>query len=456
MTGYASVDGQNTMIAYSRFTTVGLFILLSGGGLANRADLAIGAEPTKPPMTVVTLARVARRQVAAEATLVATVRPLRTSVVGSGVEGRVVEFLAAGDESQPKVTHVRQGQPLARLRTRTIEIELAAARAELQLREQTYAELVHGSRPEEIAQAVAKQQAARAHMDYAQAKYQRRKLSEKEDRGIVSGEELDSARADAIAAEQAYHEASAACKLVKDGPRPERIAQQQARVLAQKEEIRRLEDVLQKYTIRAPFDGYVTQEFTEIGAWLSRGDPVAEVIQLDQVELEAFVPERFILATRIGMETQVTVEAIPGREFTGWVTRLIAQADTRSRTFPVKIRVDNPQHEGGRLLKSGMLARVVIPVGQPESVLLVPKDAVVLGGPTPRIVVVQEEQGLEGNLAGRQVTVDPIDVKLGAAFDGLIQIEGKVQEGQWVVVQGNERLRAGQVVRVMRENLSGG
>ena len=178
------------------------------------AQRVCGQEPAP-----VNVAPVVSREVATEAAFVATVHPLRRVVVGSAVEERVVEFLDAGDDSQTKITRVRQGQALAKLRTGTIEIELAAAKAERQLREQAYEELRNGSRPEEIAQALAKREAAEAHLQYARAKYQRRRVSPDEQPAIVSGEEVELAMSEADVAEQAVREASAAYDLLKAGPR---------------------------------------------------------------------------------------------------------------------------------------------------------------------------------------------------------------------------------------------
>ena len=54
----------------------------------------------------------------------------------------------------------------------------------------------------------------------------------------------------------------------------EKIAQAQARLMVQQAMVDRLKDQIKKHTIIARFDGYVTAEFTEVGAWLGRGDPV--------------------------------------------------------------------------------------------------------------------------------------------------------------------------------------
>ncbi len=76
---------------------------------------------------------------------------------------------------------------------------------------------------------------------------------------------------------------------------------------------------------------------------------------------------------------------LPDRVFTGRVALIIPEADARARTFPVKVRVENPPEDNGPLLKAGMYARVTLPTGPTQNALLVPKDALVLGGPQPGV-----------------------------------------------------------------------
>ena len=83
-------------------------------------------------------------------------------------------------------------------------------------------------------------------------------------------------------------------------PRPERIAQARALVRSHEEEIRRLQDLLGKHTIRAPFQGYVVRKHTEVGAWIRQGEPLAEVVELDPVEIEISVPETHIASLEVG------------------------------------------------------------------------------------------------------------------------------------------------------------
>ena len=87
-----------------------------------------------------------------------------------------------------------------------------------------------------------------------------------------------------------------------------------------------------------------------------------------------------------------------------------------------------------------MLARVTLAVGPQQDALLVPKDALVLGGPSPVVMVVQTDPET------KQSIVNSVPVAVGVADGPLIQVSGSLQKGQEVVVLGNERIFPGQRV----------
>ena len=97
--------------------------------------------------------------------------------------------------------------------------------------------------------------------------------------------------------------------------------------------------------------------------------------------------------------------------------------------------VSNPRDASGHTLKAGMLARVTLAVAPPKQAMLVPKDALVLGGPVPVVYVVAADPQT------RQLIASPVPVQLGVADGDQMQVLGNLQVGQTVVVRGNERLR---------------
>lgn len=384
----------------------------------------------------VVAAPIVEKSVAAEQTFVGTVMPLRQATIGSAVSGRVIERpVDEGDR-------VETDQVLAQLLTDTIKLEIAAAEGELQLRQEQLAELENGTRPEEITQAAARVAAAAARKEYLDARYARMKglLTS---RGAVTEEEVEEAKSQAIEAEQRLREMRAAHELAVAGPRIEVIAQARAQVAIQQAQVDKLRDQMQKHTIVSRFPGYVVHKLTEVGQWVNPGDPVAEVVAIDEVDVVVQVVERYVAFVKPGTEVSVEIPAFPDRKFQGRVVTTVPQGDVRARTFPVKIRVKNEISPEGPLIKAGMYARASLPVGTQQVATMVSKDAIVLGGPQPLVMVLTGAKK-----AGDAASPKAVPVTLGVAEGDLIQVTGDLQAGQLVVVQGNERLRPDQKVVV--------
>jgi RND family efflux transporter MFP subunit len=406
--------------------------------LSSAISFAQGPPGGQAPPSPIVAAPVVEQSVSATQTFVGTVMPLRLATVGSAVGGRVIEMpFEEGDR-------VEANQKLAQLLTDTISLEVAGAEGELELRKQQLAELENGTRPEEIAQADARMKAAAARQEYLDARYARMQ-SLLNTRGAVTEEQVEEAKSLSIEAQQTFLEMKAAYDLAVAGPRTELIAQARAQVAIQEALVERLRDQLTKHTVITRFPGYVTKKLTEVGAWVNAGDPVAEVAAIDEVDVIAQVVERSIAYVPVGSEVTIEIPAIPNRLFTGKVITAIPQADVRARTFPVKIRVKNDISPDGPLLKAGMYARAALPVDEKVMATLVPKDAIVLGGAQPMVVIVNG-----ATEAGQTGTPASIPVQLGVAHQNWIQVTGGLKPGQLVVVQGNERVRPGQNVIVSR------
>jgi RND family efflux transporter MFP subunit len=412
--------------------------------LITTSVLALAAPAAAQPggsqqATPVGVSPVVEREVAEGRTFVGTVHASQATVVGSAVDGRVEEVpVKDGD-------WVTKDQVLAELRKKTIGLEIAAAEAELQLRRRELEELNEGSRPDEIARAEAELLQARALFDYAEARLKRTR-----DLPIAarSQEELDQDISSLEAAKQAKLAAQATWRLVDEGPRREKILQAEAKVEVQRAEIARLVDRMSKYTIKAPFDGYIVTQQAEVGQWITAADPVVEMVAVDPIEVWVSIPEDYIAGLAPGLQATVRLGALPNQIFEATISRIIPQADLRSRSFPVRIVLDNPRGEHGHLIKPGMLAQVALAVGSPQLSVLVPKDALVLGGRSPVVYVVNIDPRTQERVAL------PVPVQLGVADKGYIQVTGQLRAGQNVVVQGNERLRPGAKVKPLPQSPS--
>lgn len=386
----------------------------------------------------VVVAPVVQRQVTAMQAFVGTVTPSQMASIGSAVSGRVIECdIEEGDR-------VADGQALAQLLTETINLEIASAQGELEYRQALLAELENGTRREQVEQARARMAATGARREYLENRRERlRDLAERTT--AVTEDEWSEAVSLAAEAQETHAEATAAYDEAQAGPRKEAIAQARAQVAMQQAVVDRLKDQLGKHTMRSRFAGYVVAKHTEIGQWVNTGDPIADVAGVDVVWVVVQVLEQSVPYLKLDAEVSVDIPALPQSLFTGKVVAIVPQGDVRARTFPVKIAIQNQTTESGPLIKPGMYARVELPVGSMKQAVLVPKDAVVLDQRSPMIYVVEGASAV-----GEQGTASPVPVTLGGSHGALIDIGDSLKPGQIVVVEGNERLRPGAPVSIVR------
>jgi multidrug efflux pump subunit AcrA (membrane-fusion protein) len=419
---------------FQRFLVSGPVLILFAGVTCARAQAPKGATPPPAPKVFVAAAR--EDIVSEPRTFVGTVKPLRKSIVGSAAPGRIEEYLVnEGD-------FVKLGQPIAHLRRGIIAAEKKAAEAELSLRKAELAEM-EGSFQDEISQAKAKLASAQAMLSFRKSKQERGKTLG----ASVTREELEEHIAMAAQAQALADEAAATLRLLTGGPREQKNEQARAKVAVQEAEVQRLTEQFDRHTMFAPFDGYVTAERTEVGQWVMQGDPVVEIAELQMVDVEIGVLEDYVARLDTSVVGDIEIPALRGRRMEGTVAIINPQADARARTFPVKVRVQNEINKNGPLLKAGMFARVTLGVGQDAKLTLVPKDAVVLGNATPLVYVVDTAEG--------KSTVRPVPVILGASRGLWISVApGEIKKGEMIVVEGNERLRPSQEVRMETKEIA--
>ena len=206
----------------------------------------------------------------------------------------------------------------------------------------------------------------------------------------------------------------------------------ETKLIAQEAKVEGVEDDIGKCTITAPFEGRITEEYTEVGQWLKEGDRVVSMLQLDYVKVRVPVPEKYIQYMKVGDESKVSFLALGGMTKTGNIVHIVPQADKRSRTFPVFVKIDNKDE----VIKSGMFAEAIFETGSLLSATMILKDGIVRRG------------GMEFIYLAVDGKVAELPVKTGIAHKNLIQIIGDVKPGIDVIVRGNERLRNGQDIHV--------
>ena len=206
----------------------------------------------------------------------------------------------------------------------------------------------------------------------------------------------------------------------------------ETKLIAQEAKVEDVENDIGKCTITAPFEGRITEEYTEVGQWLQKGDSVISMLQSDYVKVRVPVPEKYIQYMKVGDESTVSFLALGGMTKTGNIVHIVPQAGKRARTFPVFIKIDNKDE----VIKSGMFAEAIFETGTLLSATMILKDGIVRRG------------GMEFIYLAVDGKVEEVPVKTGIAHKNLIQLMGDIKPDIDVIVRGNERLRNGQDIQV--------
>ncbi len=360
-----------------RKTTICSFLalLVSVLGLQSCSEQQAAPPPKGRPPAPVRVTEVVYRTVQQTVELVGTVEPWRRSVVAGELAALVEKFPV--EEGMA----VKRGQVLAQLRTDTLTIQLNAADASHR----------------------------EAETRYQQAKKDLERIKTLFAKQLVTQKEYD----DAVTQEAA-------------------LAQ---RLTLLESQLLQVRDKLQRSRVVAPFDGWITKEFTEVGQWVQAGGPIVELVDLSRVQVEVPLPERYVGEIKVGASVRASFDGLRGFEAEGRVFSVVAQADRNSRTFPIKVELPNAD----LTIKSGLVSRVILQVGAPYEALVVPKDALVLRGGAEFVFVMKD---------GRVSQVPVVSVN---HVNSEVEVNGQLEPGMIVVVEGNERLFPGQPVRVLEE-----
>ncbi|OPY10818.1 MAG: Multidrug resistance protein MdtA precursor [Syntrophaceae bacterium PtaB.Bin038] len=172
--------------------------------------------------------------------------------------------------------------------------------------------------------------------------------------------------------------------------------------------------------ITAPAAGVVTERRVDPGSMAVPGMPLFTVESDGGFQLEAALDEALSGKIRVGTNASVTIETL-GLDTTGTVIEVVPAVDPATRTFVVKIALAD------RRLKSGLFAKVRLPRGEREAIL-VPRGAVVERGQLTGVFAVDPR----GIVTYRMV-------RTGKTHEGAIEVLSGLQAGDRIVTAGLEK-----------------
>jgi membrane fusion protein, multidrug efflux system len=183
--------------------------------------------------------------------------------------------------------------------------------------------------------------------------------------------------------------------------------------------------------ISAPFPGTMAERIASPGQFVSRGSTLGTLTQLDPLELEFQIPERYVSQVAEGLVARLTTIAYPGEPFAAELSYIAPELATDSRTLTVKALIDNAD---GRL-RPGMFGTIALIFSARDDALVVPESSLRYQGDLVFVTTVD---------ADRLAAFQPVEVGLRLA--GKAEILSGLAEGDIVVIEGFQKLGPGSPV----------
>ena len=369
---------------------------------------AEAAKPVDP--TAITMAVSELRPLDRTADVTGTLAPEDTTTVSSEVPGRIAAIHYDFGQT------VHKGDVVVELDKQELQLQVDRTRAALT---QSLARLGLGPSAMDAPTTTATLRQAEAQMEEARSKYDSaKKLTETGDISRERYEELD----------KQLRARQAAVDVVRDDMRT-----QWANVQAIRTDLKLAEKRLGDATIRAPFDGVVSQRLVAPGQYVKDNVPLLTVVKTYPMRLNVDIPEVAAAAVRMGTQLEFTTEAVPDRMFRAVVREMNPSLDARSRSLSVQARIVG----NDAALKPGMFVQVKLTLTKGQRVIMVPEKAVTTIAGLTKMFAIRGGKAVE------------LHITPGVRTDGWVEIsEDGFKAGESVATSSLNELINGAAVTV--------
>jgi HlyD family secretion protein len=224
---------------------------------------------------------------------------------------------------------VTTGMQFANLDQSELLAQREVGRAQVAGAQAGLAELLAGSRKEEIAHAKAALAVAMERRDYAQRDVER--LTPLAEQSLVSRQAFDQQRTQLSISQGEVQKAVEDLEIIESGPRAERIAAQRAALAQASATVQRIEAALAQTVLKAPFNGTVTVRHREPGEALQPGSPVVTIRNFDDRWVRVYIPGDEVGRLTLNQPATITADANPSKRYTGTISYIASVAEFTPR-----------------------------------------------------------------------------------------------------------------------------
>jgi len=395
----------------------------------------------------------------------AVIRPVKTMIVVAGDELRMRSFPGRVEASKQaelafqvpgllielpvlEGQSVVHGALIAQLRQDEFRARLTALQGQLDQSRAALTALQSGERPEERLRREAQVRAAEAKLNNARTEFNRFAQVAKSNPNAIARVDYDRAQTAYRLAQEEYQSAA---QMLEKGTiaRTEDIEAQEAEIRGLEGRVVEAKIQLDDCTLRAPYDGVISQRFVEQNQNVRAKQPIVKFQDVDEINVAVDIPETFMSAElRTADIVQMSAEfsGAPGIQFPVQITEIAQTADPNTQTFQLRAGMKAPKDVS---LLPGMTSTVTLNYRRASILgnrILVPISAVTRDAEGNQIAWVV---GSDGAVSHRRV-------KIGEATAGQIEILDGLEPGDRIAIAGVTFLRDGMKVRDLGDALRGG
>ncbi len=321
---------------------------------------------------------------------------------------------------------VEAGEVLVCLETTEIAAQVAQAEAGYQIALLQLDKVKAGTRIEQLEQSRAAYAIAEA--QYESAKVNLERMEVLYENSVISKQELEQTETQYKTVAAQLKQASESLKMAEAGATREDIRMAEVQVAQAEASFTLASTQLDNAVNTAPISGTVSAVTAKVGEMASPGMSLATINQLDTLEIQLNLTENNINRVQPEQTVEVMVAAVSSKPLPGKIINISPVADLGTKTFPVKVEVDN---ENGHL-RAGMSARVDVIAEMYQGGIVVPREAIIEQNSEAFLFVINE-----GVAEKRIVEIGLQNKDLAALISGVAAGEAVVVKGQYYLEQGS-------------------
>ncbi|MEQ3690896.1 MAG: efflux RND transporter periplasmic adaptor subunit [Flavobacterium sp.] len=209
---------------------------------------------------------------------------------------------------------------------------------------------------------------------------------------------------------------------------------------AQLKAVAQMKSQLAKTIIRAPFTGTIDDIVTEKGSVVGPGTPIIRIVSLNNMYLEAEVPEKNISSVKKGSDVIVDFPVL-GESLNTKVSQVSNYINPENRSFSIQVAVPN---KNGKI-KPNLTSKIQIKDYSNPNAIIVPISIISENAEGEQYLYIADNLNKDGNAVAKKVII-----KTGQSQNGSVEITEGIKDGDQIINEGARSVKDGQKVSIIK------